>query len=246
MRVKNGKPLYKNVVDDTLEKLSSGALKVGHRFPPEADFATSIGVSRHTLRQAFSQLEQAGIIKRRKRGGTEVIAAKPLPRFKYQPTGFYTVLGVIQETVFDLTDVSIVDQNAHSDLCNYASEASEWVCCTGTRTMRNQTTPFVWSRVFVSGQFSGIDVQAGDSPASIFELIQERYGESMNRMKQRHTAQLCSDEISNTLGIKQGAPVLGHVVELFNDDGVLIELVDSLFDPTRFTLDIDVNVENWL
>ena len=242
MRIKNNKPLYKIVVEQTLDQLSSGELKVGHRFPPEADYAATLGVSRFTLRQAFSQLEHAGIIKRRKRGGTEVIAVKPAQRFNMQPTGIYNISGIIRETQFDLTDVSMVNSDAQADLCNYQNESSQWVCCTGTRTMYDQSTPFVRSRIFIGSQFSEIGVHAGDSPASIYQLILDRYGESMNRIKQRYSAQLCSDEIGNTLGLQPGAPVISHVAEMFNDNGELLELAESMFDPTRFKLDIDIGV----
>lgn len=244
MRVKTNKPLYKVVAEETLDKLSSGVLQVGHRFPPEVDYAADLGVSRHTLRQAFSQLEHAGVIKRRKRGGTEIIARKPQQRFNSHPAGFYNLLGVVRETSFDLTDVSNVDQRAHAALCNDPSESSEWVCFTGTRTMRDQTTPFVWTQVFVTDEFSEINVQAGDSPATIYQLIQERFGDPITRIKQRYSAQICSDEVCETLGLKQGSPVLNHVIELFNEEGVLLELADSLYDPTRSMLKTEVNVAN--
>jgi len=242
MHIKADKPLYKFVIEETLDQLSSGVLQVGHRFPPESDYAAELGVSRHTLRQAFSELEQSGVIKRRKRGGTEVIALKPVQRFSVRPVGFYNALGVISETLFDLTDVSVVDGKDYADLRDYPSESSEWVCCTGSRTMLNQSTPFCWSRVFVSHQFSGIKVQAGDSPTSIYQLIQNRYGETMNRVKQRYSAELCTDEVGNTLGIKPHSPVLTHVAELFNGKGALLVLADSRYDPTRFTLKTEVNV----
>jgi len=64
--------LYKILADDLLLKISNGEIKVGERLPPEAEYAEQLGVSRSTLRQAFSQLEHSGILKRRKRGGTEV------------------------------------------------------------------------------------------------------------------------------------------------------------------------------
>jgi len=142
MPIQSYKPLYKIVVEEMLDQLSSGVLNVGHRLPPEADFAVELGVSRHTLRQAFAQLERAGAIRRRKRGGTEIIADKPLQRFNLQPTGFYNALGVIRETQFDLTDVSIVDQSAHVDLQHYPNDSSKWMCCAGTRTLNNQDTLF--------------------------------------------------------------------------------------------------------
>jgi len=79
--------LYKILVDDILRKIGSGEIAVGERLPPEAEYAESLGVSRSTLRQAFAQLEQNGIIKRRKRGGTEVISNTPVQKFNMVTNG---------------------------------------------------------------------------------------------------------------------------------------------------------------
>jgi len=242
MAIKTNKPLYKIVVEETLDQLSSGVLKVGDRFPPEAEYAAVLGVSRHTLRQAFSLLEQAGVIRRRKRGGTEVVSAKPIQRFNIKPTGFYNALGVISETLFEITDVSVVDKHSYALLENYPCASSKWVRCTGTRAMHKQNVPFVWSQVFVSDQFSNITVNAGDSPTSIYQLIQDHYGESMARIKQRYSAVLCSEAIGSSLELSQGVPLLSHVAELFNTKGDLLVLADSLYNPALFKLMTDVNV----
>jgi len=81
--------LYKILVDDFMRKIASGEIAVGERLPPEAEYAETLGISRSTLRQAFARLEQSGVIKRRKRGGTEVISNKPVPRFNMVTSGFY-------------------------------------------------------------------------------------------------------------------------------------------------------------
>jgi len=44
------------------------------------------------------------------------------------------------------------------------------------------------------------------------------------------------------LGLDQGAPVLKHVVEVFNGEGDLLELVDSLIEPIRYRFTTDVNL----
>lgn len=63
------KALYLQVSDTILKQISAGERKVGDRLPPEADFATELGVSRSTLRLAFNQLESHGVLRRRKKAG---------------------------------------------------------------------------------------------------------------------------------------------------------------------------------
>lgn len=54
--------------------ISSGELQPGDKFPGERDFAVRIGVSRMTLRQALTSLEQRGVLVRGTgRGGAAVV-----------------------------------------------------------------------------------------------------------------------------------------------------------------------------
>jgi len=115
--------LYKILVDDILRKIASGDIVVGERLPPEAEYAQSLGVSRSTLRQAFSRLEQNGIIKRRKRGGTEVISNKPVQRFNLVNAGFFDVLSIARDTLLVVTDISEVAAETVEDLAEFAVRA---------------------------------------------------------------------------------------------------------------------------
>lgn len=236
------KALYKQLVDDILSKLSTGALKVSDRLPPEADYATSKGVSRSTVRLAFSHLEKAGIINRRKRGGTEIIALKPVLRCEMCTDGCTHILTMAPDAKFDLTDVQAVNVNDFVELQNYAQESTRWLRCTGTSTLSDQCKPFVWSQVFVSERYSDLPIQAGDSPMSIFNEVEKRYGVAAGRAKQRYSAVLCSAEIASVLGLKESDSVLTMVAELFNEKKELIQLAYSFIDPIRFKVRTDVNV----
>jgi len=165
------KPLYQKLVQDILDQLSTGKLKIGSRLPPESEYASSLGVSRSTVRLAFSHLEKAGIIVRRKRGGTEITAVNPVQRFEMTTAGLNNVLAVSRDTLFNLTDVRMVGSEDFPELQNYSSESTSWLRCTGTRTMDNQSKPFVWSQIFVAKRYSNLSVQAGDSPTSIFNQM---------------------------------------------------------------------------
>lgn len=58
--------------------ISDGEITAGHRLPAEGDLATSLGVSRMTLRQALASLESKGVIRRSRgrNGGTFIAEPK--------------------------------------------------------------------------------------------------------------------------------------------------------------------------
>lgn len=63
---------YKQVADQLLEKIQDGTYKPGDKIPKEDELCTAYGVGRQTLRNAVSQLEESGYLKRIQGSGTYV------------------------------------------------------------------------------------------------------------------------------------------------------------------------------
>jgi GntR family transcriptional regulator len=69
------RPLHVQTIEALQNKIENGDLAPGDKFPAEASLATSLGISRATLREALGHLESRGLIIRRQGVGTFV--AKP-------------------------------------------------------------------------------------------------------------------------------------------------------------------------
>lgn len=67
------RPLYINVYDELLLQISKGKYPVGSRLPSEPDLASSLGVSRVTLRQALALLQDDGLVRNERGKGNFVI-----------------------------------------------------------------------------------------------------------------------------------------------------------------------------
>jgi len=234
--------LYKILVDDILRKIAAGDIAVGERLPPEAEYAETLGVSRSTLRQAFARLEQSGIIKRRKRGGTEVISSKPVTRFNMVTTGFYDVLSVARDTLLIVNDISEITTGAVPELAEFDAKAESWLVCTGSRYMAGQGDPFAALKVYVPKFYSDIELQGGDTTGSVLLKIEERYGVSAGRVKRQISADACTDEVADQLGLQPGDAVLTILTEVDSAKGDLLEVAHSIIDPARFNVSTDVVV----
>ena len=57
--------------------IADGALTVGDKLPPEGELAATVGVSRMTLRQALSALEQRELVERRRGRGGGTFVSRP-------------------------------------------------------------------------------------------------------------------------------------------------------------------------
>ena len=68
---------YAVVAKDLMEGISSGRFPVGTLLPTELELCELYDVSRHTVRAAITQLQNQGLVSRRKRVGTRVESATP-------------------------------------------------------------------------------------------------------------------------------------------------------------------------
>lgn len=69
-------PAYLQIEDDLGRRIERGDLAAGSRLPTERSLATSLGVSRMTVRAALERLARRGMIVRRQGSGTVVAAPK--------------------------------------------------------------------------------------------------------------------------------------------------------------------------
>jgi GntR family transcriptional regulator len=68
----SGVPFYRQIVDQVAELIRSGQLAPGTRLPSFRELAPQLLVSLITVRRAYADLEQAGLIVRRQGQGTFV------------------------------------------------------------------------------------------------------------------------------------------------------------------------------
>ena len=65
-------PLYAQLVGIIKRNISTGVLAVGESLPSEAELCRAMGVSRNTVRQAIGELEDEGLVVRKRGRGTFV------------------------------------------------------------------------------------------------------------------------------------------------------------------------------
>ena len=68
---------FAELAQDLTARIASGRYAVGDLLPTEFELCRQYDASRHTVRLAIGELEQLGLVSRRKKVGTRVVAAAP-------------------------------------------------------------------------------------------------------------------------------------------------------------------------
>lgn len=108
-------PLYAQLVGIIKHQISTGALAVGDLLPSETELCRSLDISRNTVRQAIGELEDEGLVVRKRGKGTFV--TDPANNHRGVRYSFTTEISSLGKTPSStLVDFSII--KAPRDICN--------------------------------------------------------------------------------------------------------------------------------
>ncbi|MFT4728346.1 MAG: GntR family transcriptional regulator [Granulosicoccus sp.] len=234
--------LYRQVCELILEQISSGKRHVGDRLPPEAEFAIELGVSRSTLRLAFAELEACGVLRRRQRAGTQIIADKPQKKFSMATSGVHELLSLGRDTTLAISQMGRVRGQDISALRGHQSETGHWLEIVGARTMGGDSTPFSVNRVYVPDQYSDIEQLLQENETSVFQVIENTFNVTVQRVTQITRALPCPQIEAAIMGLEESTPVLQIVAALYTQENSLMEISVATFDSDRFQLQTEVAV----
>lgn len=219
------------------EAIASGRYPVGAFLPTEFELCEQHGLSRYAVRKALDELQELGLISRRKNAGTKVEASRPA-------TGFTQSIATVDELAqFGARDVRVV--RSTGQLVADLALAKELGCAGGSRWLRvsslrmddsPKARPLCWTDVYVDAAYSDIAKLVRKSPERLISsLIEERYGRSIARIRQEIEAVSLPPELATELKSEAGSPALRITRRYIDAAGDVFEISRSFHPANRFT-----------
>ena len=238
MVLQSTKPRFRDIARILTEGIQSGRFPLGSFLPTELELVHQYGTSRHTVRAALRELEQLGLVSRRKNTGTRVESG--LPTRSFRPS-----LASVEDLVqFGQTHVRAVQSIEETTVD--ASLAKELGCAPGTRWLRisslrlqgdAKTAPIGWTNVYIDPAYSEIADAVRASPTTLVSsLIESRYGRRIAEIQQDTGAVAASATLAHALGVEVGKPMLKVVRRYLDTSGQLVEVSVSFHPPERFSV----------
>lgn len=233
------KPHYRDIARHLTEGITSGHFAVGSLLPTELELVEHYRTSRHTVRAALAELQQLGLVSRRKNVGTRVEAAKP--RNDFRPS-LASVDDLVQFGAEHLRKVQSIAEVAVS-----GSVAADLGCADGTRWLRisslrlvgnGDSAPIGWTDVYVDPAYAEIGELVRTSPdALISSLIESRYDRRIAEIHQDVRADTVRDAaMAKALALEVGAAALKIVRRYIDAAGAAFEVSVSVHPADRFSV----------
>lgn len=225
------------------EAIAAGKHPVGTLLPTEFELCEAHGLSRYAVRKALDELQELGLISRRKNVGTRVEASRPA-------TGFTQSIATVDELAqFGARHVRVI--RSSEQVVADRALAKELGCEGGTRWLRisslrmdgtPKARPICWTDVYVDAEFSDIAKLVRKSPETLISsLIEARYGRAIARIKQDVDAVLMPAHLAGELKAEVGSPALKITRRYFDAAGELLEVSRSVHPANRFTFSMEMN-----
>jgi len=231
-------PAYLQLREQLALAIDRGQLTAGSALPSERGLASSLGLSRMTVRRAFEELVEAGLVEQRQGSGTYV-KGQPLEQFIDRVLGFGDEarnLGLKPGTQMVEAHHLVADETVAAAL--KIPLGSRILRINRLRTADGE--PLAIQEAHLPPHLAGLSIELLDQEGSLYKSLETQFGVRPVRARQTISARMPSRSEWRLLGIGREVPVLGLERTTYGADEVPFEYVRSAYrgDIYRMALDL--------
>jgi GntR family transcriptional regulator len=200
-------PLYHQLKQILLADIRQKPLQPGDRLPGDHELCLSYDVSRTVVRQALTELEYAGVIERIKGRGTFVTRPKVTEGLAQSLTGLFedaAARGSHLRSEVRRLEVLTADPQVAEQLQVEVGHPVIHI----ERLRFVDEVPWVLTVTHLPGEVAPGLVQEDLREQSLYVLLEQKYGVALARGRRVIEAATAPADLADSLGIRQGDPVL--------------------------------------
>ncbi|CDH79548.1 GntR family transcriptional regulator [Pseudomonas aeruginosa] len=229
---------YALVAKDLRDKIANGGYPVGSLLPTELELCELYEVSRHTVRAAITQLQNQGLVSRRKRVGTRVESSAPSGGYRHS-----------LESVEDLVHLAETQVRSIQKVRHFVADIAEaerlelqpgghYFCVSSIRIDQGrESAPMCWTDVYADEAYADVIPLAEQHPDELISaLIERSFGRRIDVIDQQVKAVLISPELAQKLVAEPGTPGLKIIRHYRDEQGKLVVASETVHPDDRFTL----------
>jgi GntR family transcriptional regulator len=237
-------PRYIQISREFIRGIADGTYPLGSHLPTEAELCQQFGISRFTARESIRVLLSAGLVTRRPRIGTVVIAKPDTARYAQDASALPDLLQYARDTELRFVYIGKVTLGKVQAQDFGVSPGEEWTYALGVRyasePLRADETasplrPFCITRLFLNPQLEGIGERLRQQKTAVYALIEREYGLAIDRVEQELSGAVLDADDAANLGSTPGAPALRIVRRYYGTQDRLLEVADNVHPSDRFT-----------
>ncbi|MGV2897751.1 GntR family transcriptional regulator [Achromobacter sp. AGC78] len=226
--------LYTRISEELARRIAAEVYPVGTVLPAENALAEEFEASRHTVRAALRQLQDLGLIARRRGSGTEVIAARSKAGFSQSLRSLEDLVQLAARTPRSIRQIQEVVVDVELAVRLGVGPGTRWLKFSSTRGAEGQP-PVVWTELYVDAHYKGVRKLAREHPDRLVsELIEEHYGRRIASVEQTISACALPAAVARELDAVPESPGLFILRHYKDQAGQIVEVSCSHHPAGRY------------
>ena len=238
-----GEPLYLRISNALQNEIECGVYPITKMLPTETELCYRFGVSRYTVREALRRLSEIGLVRRRARAGTVVIAKDPPTTFVHRVGTLRGLLVYPENTYRELVAKEFIEADQQISQAIGCPVGKKWMRLSCLRKSDDSPTPFCWGEFYLPPEADKVM----DLPKIDRETIHDRLKGLTHAQAFRAEIQISASAIrgalANTLMVREGAPALNIVRRYFDEQGDNFTSTVTIHPEHRFVYSMDLDRE---
>ena len=227
-------PRYQQVAEDLLARLRAGEFPVGSMLPTEIALSAAYGVSRHTVREALSMLENMSMVRRLQGSGTSVASLVPADRFTQEVSDLEQLLQYPRNTRFiPLRAVSVEPGGEVAQRMQLP--AGDWLMIDGIRRVKVTAAPICYATICLLAEFADVVELVGVTTEPVYDLIAEHHGIRIAEVELSITPVGVPEAKAELMDVAPGTPALLVARRYHDQFGRVFQVSQSVHPADRFT-----------
>lgn len=201
---------YTELASVLVKQITEGPLQVGDQLPSEVALAEEHGVSRTTIRSALNIVEGLGLISRKRRAGTVIVAKETRNSYTkslHNIEDLVNYASYTERTIIGISDAVADEQLAAALECR---PGQKWLKIRMLRTEKTpERAPVCWTDAYLDPK-EGLPIldQIQDGTGLLCTLIEKNSGRAVLDVKQEIAATSLSEEVAPYLRATSHMPAL--------------------------------------
>ncbi len=244
MKKTNSTPIRHWEIAEHLENaIKSGIFPIDGFLPTEEKLCVQFKASRHSVRQALGYLSMIGLIKRKPRAGSQVIATTSIPQLTQSVASIQELLNYPD----DMARKIILTRHVQTDkkLANVleCTLGESWFQIQFLRYPVGSNSPICITDLYILSQYADVVKHKNHHSIPIADQISDLFGVTADATQINITASILSTAQASQLNAKKGGAALTVTRRYLSKDNQLFQVAFSVHPAERYTYNFNFKRE---
>jgi DNA-binding GntR family transcriptional regulator len=233
---------YWDIANLLRRDIEKGRYKLGDRLPTEEQLLVAFDASRHSVREALRVLTEEGLLLRRPRAGSTVIARTAERHFTQRMASVQELLNYPNTTRKTLWSGYVQASHELAAILKCPVGAN-WFCLRSLRIPVGSAMPFCQTDIYIAPQFAGVTRHKKHLLIPVVDQIAELYGVQADSTDIEFSAGIMPKEVAQLLHVPLNSATLNVVRRYAGSDGKVFEVTISMHAAQRYTYNFHLKRE---